>query len=76
VLWVLVGFLELCCGLAELLLCILLVYLGAPYTFLIKFSYLSKKKKSGKLNEISYPIPSKALVSTLPMAKFCSNFSH
>jgi len=44
VLWVLVGFLELCCGLAELLLCILPVYLGTPYTFLIKFSYLSKKK--------------------------------
>jgi len=32
------------CGLAELLLCILHVYLGAPYAFLMKFSYLSKKK--------------------------------
>jgi hypothetical protein len=32
------------CGLAELLLCILPVYLGAPYAFLMKFSYLSKKK--------------------------------
>jgi hypothetical protein len=27
-----------------LLLCILPVYLGAPYAFLMKFSYLSKKK--------------------------------
>jgi hypothetical protein len=33
------------CGLAELLLCILPVYLEAPYAFLMKFSYLSKKKK-------------------------------
>jgi hypothetical protein len=33
------------CGLAELLLCIHPVYLGAPYAFLMKFSYLSKKKK-------------------------------
>jgi hypothetical protein len=32
-------------GLAELLLCILPVYLGVPYAFLMKFSYLSKKKK-------------------------------
>jgi hypothetical protein len=40
-LWVFLGFL---CGLAELLLCILPVYLGAPYAFLMKFSYLSKKK--------------------------------
>jgi len=31
-------------GLTESLLCILLVYLGAPYAFLMKFSYLSKKK--------------------------------
>jgi hypothetical protein len=28
------------CGLARLLLCILIVYLGASYAFLIKFSYL------------------------------------
>jgi len=33
------------CGLAELLICILHVYLEAPYAFLMKFSYLSKKKK-------------------------------
>jgi hypothetical protein len=33
------------CGLAELLMCILHVYLEAPYAFLMKFSYLSKKKK-------------------------------
>jgi hypothetical protein len=26
-------------------LCILHVYLGAPYSFLMKFSYLTKKKK-------------------------------
>jgi hypothetical protein len=32
-------------GLAELLLCILPVYFWAPYIFLMKFSYLSKKKK-------------------------------
>jgi hypothetical protein len=30
-------------GLAESLLCILPVYLGAPYVFLMKFSYLSNK---------------------------------
>jgi hypothetical protein len=28
------------CGLAELWMCILHVYLGAPYIFLMKFSYL------------------------------------
>jgi hypothetical protein len=39
-LWVFLGF---SCGLAKLLLCILLVYLGAPYAFLMKFSYFSKK---------------------------------
>jgi hypothetical protein len=33
------------CGLAELFLCILPVYLGALFAFLIKFFYLSKKKK-------------------------------
>jgi hypothetical protein len=32
-------------GLAESLLCILHVYLRAPYAFLMKFSYLSKKKR-------------------------------
>jgi len=31
------------CGLAGSLLCILPVYLGALYAFLMKFSYLSKK---------------------------------
>jgi len=37
-LWVFLGFL---CRLAGLLLCILPVYFGAPYTFfLMKFSYL------------------------------------
>jgi len=40
---VLLGFL---CGLAELLLCIHHVYLGAPYAFLMKF-LLIKKKKGG-----------------------------
>jgi hypothetical protein len=44
---VLLGFL---CGLAELLLCIHPVYLGAPYAFLMKFFYLSKKKKELTLN--------------------------
>jgi hypothetical protein len=39
---VLLGFI---CGLAELFLCIHPVYLGAPYAFLMKFSYLSKKKR-------------------------------
>jgi hypothetical protein len=31
-------------GLAKLLLCILSVYFGAPYAFLMKFFYLFKKK--------------------------------
>jgi hypothetical protein len=39
-LWVFLGF---SCGLAELLMCILHVYLEAPYAFLMKFSCLSKK---------------------------------
>jgi hypothetical protein len=42
------------CGLAELLLCIPFVYLGAPYAFLMKFSYLSKKK--GYVGGKSYAI--------------------
>jgi len=33
-----------------LLLCILLVYLGAPYAFLMKFSYLSKKKRNASVS--------------------------
>jgi hypothetical protein len=33
------------CGLAGLFLCILPMYLGAPYAFLITSSYLSKKQK-------------------------------
>jgi hypothetical protein len=37
--WVFLGF---SCGLAKLLMCILHLYLGAPYAFLMKFSYLSK----------------------------------
>jgi 4-hydroxybenzoate polyprenyltransferase len=41
-LWIFLGFL---CGLAELSLCILPVYLGAPYACLMKFFYLSPKKK-------------------------------
>jgi hypothetical protein len=44
------------CGLAGLLLCILPVYFEAPYVFLMKFSYLSKKKKN--------PPPIKKLIST------------
>jgi len=39
---VLLGFL---CGLAELLLCIHPVYLGAPYAFLMKFLLIKIKKK-------------------------------
>jgi hypothetical protein len=42
-LWV---FLDSFCGLAGLFLCILLVYSRVPYTFLIKFPYLSKKNIS------------------------------
>jgi hypothetical protein len=44
-LWVPYGFIGFLCELAELLLCIHPVYLGASYAFLMKFSYLSKKKK-------------------------------
>jgi hypothetical protein len=40
-LWVFLGFSY---GLAVLFLCIRHVYLGAPYAFLMKFSYLSKNK--------------------------------
>jgi hypothetical protein len=40
-----VGFLwALFCGLAGLFLCILHVYLGTSYTFLIKFFYFKKKE--------------------------------
>jgi hypothetical protein len=42
------------CGLAELFLCIHPVYLGASYAFLMKFSYLSKKKKYRALEENSF----------------------
>jgi len=42
-LWVPCGFIRFFCGLAELLLYIHPVYLGAPYAFLMKFPYLSKK---------------------------------
>jgi hypothetical protein len=38
-----VGFLGFFCGLAGLLLCILLVYLGAPYTFFNEILLLTKK---------------------------------
>jgi len=40
-LWVFLGFL---CGLAELLLCILPVYLGAPYTFFNEIFFKKNKK--------------------------------
>jgi hypothetical protein len=40
-LWVFLGFL---CGLAGLLLCLLPVYLGAPYTFFNDIILLIKKK--------------------------------
>jgi hypothetical protein len=44
ILWVFCGFSWVFfCGIARLFMCILPVYLGAPYAFLIKFSYLSKK---------------------------------
>jgi hypothetical protein len=46
---VLLGFL---CGLTELLLCIHHVYLEAPYAFLMKFSYLSKKNLTNKLFKV------------------------
>jgi hypothetical protein len=39
VLWILADFLRYVCGLAELFLCILPVYVEAPLVFLIKFSY-------------------------------------
>jgi len=45
-----VGFLGFLCGLAELSLCILPVYLGALYVFLMKFSYLSKKILEGNIS--------------------------
>jgi hypothetical protein len=44
------GFSGFLCGLAELSLCILHVYLGALYVFLMKFSYLSKKILKGNIS--------------------------
>jgi len=41
-LWVLLGSFQWA---SWVVFCILPVYLGVPYAFLIKFSYLSKKKK-------------------------------
>jgi hypothetical protein len=61
--WVLgvVGMLFLVGFLVELLMCILHVYLRAPFAFLMKFSYLLKKKKIMSLS-------SKATYAMLPLS--------